>query len=75
MSVPYKLYICVCGCVYNRSPRILMLVIRFANYPDQLGRCDEFVKNSTKIKLTYGPEDGLIGPKHVVHYIIILWTN
>jgi hypothetical protein len=28
-----------------------MLVIHFANYPDQLGPSDKFVKSSTKINL------------------------
>jgi hypothetical protein len=36
MSVPYKLYICVWGCLYCRTPLTLILVICFANYPDSL---------------------------------------
>jgi len=34
---------------YNRTPLIRALVIRIANYPDQLGHSGEFVENFIKL--------------------------
>ena len=35
--------------IYSRTPLIRTLVIRKANYPDQLGPSGKFVENSTKL--------------------------
>ena len=40
---------CVCVCVYSRTQLNRTLVIRIANYPDQLGPSGKFVENSTKL--------------------------
>ena len=41
--------VCLCVCVYSRTQLNRTLVIRIANYPDQLGPSGKFVENSTKL--------------------------
>jgi len=37
-------------CEYSRTPHILTLFIRIANFPDRLGPSGKFAENSTKLR-------------------------